>query len=117
MPGHRERVRGNVRRAAVPYGYTVVTWTCGSVLIGTHGPPDMWDAYLFLAGACLAYGVLWLLAGAGDSPEDGTRAHGSVVAAAVALGCGGGTAHVLDGRIAFAAVSFVATLVYLTVRH
>jgi hypothetical protein len=100
----------------VPYGYTVVTWTSGGVLISTHGPPTVLDAYLFLGGACLGFALLWVLAGKGEVMGREPGPVGSVFAAAVALGCGGAVAHLVHGRAAYALVSFAATVAYLVAR-
>jgi hypothetical protein len=109
----------NVRRAALPYGYTVVTWTTGGVLIHHHGPPDLLQAYLFLLGAGLGLGLIALAAGT-DTDRDPGPAHrsviGSVLAAGVALGAGGVLAGAISGQVAYFAVAFAATLAYFVTR-
>ena len=115
----RSRFFTNVRRAALPYGYTVVTWTTGGVLIHHHGPPNLLQAYLFLIGAGLALTMIALAAGT-DSDRDPGPAHrsviGSVLAATAALGAGGGLAGAISGQAAFFIVGFTATLVYFVTR-
>jgi hypothetical protein len=112
----RERLRSSVRQAAVPYGFTVVIWTSGGVLIETHGAPNVLDAYLFLAGACGAVALASAIAGRGTAagPHRGSLASG--VAAAVALGCAALVAHAVSGEIAYFLVGLVAALVYFVAR-
>jgi hypothetical protein len=119
MNRHRERLRWSVRNAALPYGYTVVTWTSGGVLIATHGAPDLLNAYLFLAGACGAFAlVAWFARGGGDHPDPAQRPGPvtSAIAASAALGCAGAVANTLPGRPAYMLVSLLGTLVYFVVR-
>ena len=109
----------NVRRAALPYGYTVVTWTTGGVLINHQGPPDLLQAYLFLFGAGLALGLVALSAGTETDRDPGPPHRGvigSVLAAAVALGVGGALGSAIAGDIAFFLVAFSATVAYFVTR-
>ena len=101
MPSRRDRLRWSVDRAAVPYGFTVVLWTSGGVLIERHGAPDLLQAYLFLAGACGAVALAALLAGRGDADGAERGPLASAVGAAVGLGCAGVVAHAVSGDVAY----------------
>jgi hypothetical protein len=63
-------VRGDdVRRAfatmvsssAAPYGYTLTVWSTGALLMHFRHAPSVWEVFLFLAGAVVAFAALWLL--------------------------------------------------------
>lgn len=47
-----------LRSAVIPYGYTVTIWASGAYLISLRGIPNGWQAFAFVAGATLAFGVL-----------------------------------------------------------
>jgi hypothetical protein len=103
-----------MRSAALPFGYTLVTWTSGGVLIYRHGPPSLLEAYLFMLGALAGFGAAVLLAGrGGDAEIGGGMASGA--GAIVALGCAGAAAA-LPGRLAYFVVALVSSLVYYLVR-
>ena len=119
---YRSAQRRVVGGAAVPYGYTVVTWTSGGVLIESHGAPDLGGAFLFLAGAAVGFGAVAALGGTGSethevSAEIDRRGVGvsSAVAAAAGLGLSAGAAQFVDGAPAFAIVAFLATAAYFLV--
>jgi len=119
---YRSALRRVVGGAAVPYGYTVVTWTSGGVLIESHGAPDLGGAFLFLAGAAVGFGAVAALGGTGSethevSAEIDRRGVGvsSAVAAAAGLGLSAGAAQFVDGAPAFAIVAFLATAAYFLV--
>ena len=59
---YRERLRGTVGSSAAPYGYTLATWTTGSVLTNAHGMPDALAALAFMAGAVLGFAFVGTLA-------------------------------------------------------
>jgi hypothetical protein len=115
----RQRLAGSVRRAALPYGYTVVTWTSGGVLIHEHGPPDLLSAYLVLFGSGLALGLIALAAGAhtqdADAPPRESVA-ASLLAGAAALGVAGLCAGAIHGRVAYFLVGLAGSLVYFVLR-
>jgi uncharacterized membrane protein len=60
---------GSLRRAfatmvsasAAPYGYTLTVWSAGALLIHFRGSPKVWEVFLFLTGAVVAFAALWLL--------------------------------------------------------
>jgi uncharacterized membrane protein SirB2 len=47
---------------AAPYGYTLAIWSCGAVLLRSHGTPSFADTLLFVAGAIAGFNLLGLLA-------------------------------------------------------
>ena len=58
---YRDGLTTTLAGAAIPYGYTLVVWSSGSVVAEHHGPPDLWDIALFFAGASAAYALLRLV--------------------------------------------------------
>ena len=115
----RADVGTSLRRAALPWGYTIVTWTSGGVVIHTHGPPTLLTAYLFLLGALLALGAVALAAGSETRERDvpaWREVGASGVAALLALGAAGAVAEAVHPGVAYFLVGFVATLVYFPTR-
>lgn len=51
-----------VPASATPYGYTLAIWSCGALLLRSHGTPSLADILLFLAGAIAGFNVLGALA-------------------------------------------------------
>ena len=47
-----------LRSAVIPYGYTVTVWASGAYLISLRGLPSGLEAFAFVVGATLAFGVL-----------------------------------------------------------
>ena len=101
-------------RTVLPFGFPVVMWTTGGVLIAHHGAPTLFEAYLFLAGAVVGFGAVAPLAG-GRPAAEFREGVASAVGAAVALGCGGACASI-PGRAAYFAVALVSTLAYYLAR-
>ncbi|MDQ3241051.1 MAG: hypothetical protein M3515_01825 [Actinomycetota bacterium] len=122
MSAYRRSLRRVVAGAAIPYGYTVLVWTSGGVLIETHGPPSAASAFLFLGGAVLAFAAVSLLGGAGpENAEDSADPDGrwtglsSGIAAAVGLGAAVIVAYVFESSLAFPLAALLATALYLVV--
>ena len=46
---YRDGLTTTLAGAAIPYGYTLVVWSSGSVVAEHHGLPDLWDIALFFA--------------------------------------------------------------------
>lgn len=122
MSAYRRSLRRVVAGAAIPYGYTVLVWTSGGVLIETHGPPSAASAFLFLGGAVLAFAAVSLLGGAGpENAEDSADLDGrwaglsSGIAAAVGLGAAVIVAYVFASSLAFPLAALLATALYLVV--
>jgi len=108
--------------ASIPYGYTVVVWTSGGVLIQTHGPPSAGSAFLFLGGAVLAFAAVSGLAGAGPEVAETSadldgRWVGTSSGIAAAIGLGGAVvvAGVFESSVAFPLAALLATALYLLV--
>lgn len=51
---YRDGLATTLAGAAIPYGYTLVVWSSGSVVGERHGSPDLWEIALFFAGASAA---------------------------------------------------------------
>lgn len=122
VSAYRHGLRRVMGGAAVPYGYTVVVWTSGGVLIHTHGPPSPASAFLFLGGAVLAFVAVSLLGGAGtEAVESSAELDGrwaglsSGIAAAVGLGGAVIVAGVFESSLAFPLGALLATAMYLLV--
>ncbi len=122
MSAYRRSLRRVVAGAAIPYGYTVLVWTSGGVLIETHGPPSAASAFLFLGGAVLAFAAVSLLGGAGpENAEDSADLDGrwaglsSGIAAAVGFGGAVIVAYVFESSFAFPLAALLATALYLVV--
>ena len=100
--------------AAIPYGYTLVVWSSGSLVADHHRRPDVWDVALFAAGAAAGYALLRMLARRGDvHPPEGIGEHGLARAAAVqaaaiaaAVAIAGAVAY-LHGVAAWAVAPFL----------
>jgi hypothetical protein len=110
----RSALRSTLRPAAVPFGYTLVTWTSGGVLIHRHGAPSLLDAYLFLLGALAGFATATLIAGRGEETETGGGL-ASGLGAVVALACAGAAAAI-PSQFAFFAVALASSVVYYGVR-
>lgn len=50
-----------VRRAGVPYGYTLTIWAAGALCIRRFGLPDLAEVFLFVGGGTIGYGSLALV--------------------------------------------------------
>ncbi len=48
--------------SATPYGYTLAIWSCGALLLRSHGTPSFADSLMFVAGAIVGFNVLGVLA-------------------------------------------------------
>jgi hypothetical protein len=51
-----------VPASAAPYGYTLAIWSCGAVLLRSHGTPSFADTLMFVAGAIAGFNLLGLMA-------------------------------------------------------
>jgi hypothetical protein len=50
-----------VSASAAPYGYTITVWSTGALLIHFRHLPQVWEVFLFVAGAVGAFASLWLI--------------------------------------------------------
>lgn len=60
MYEYRRNLRAALGASAGPYGYTLTIWTTGAVLIHAFGMPSPLDAFLFMAGAVVAFAFVGL---------------------------------------------------------
>ena len=107
--------------SAAPYGYTLVIWSSGAVLLSTHGTPSVGKVFLFIAGALLAFTLLGLamrseLAGAERIERRGDRVLAGTLDW-IAVGAGVGLVALISsisGWMAWPLGAFAATIVYFT---
>jgi len=117
-----------LRSAVIPYGYTVTIWAPGAYLISLRGIPNGWQAFAFVAGATLAFGVLAAVSqrlpgAAGDevAPPIHPDSHHPIFAAGLhiaAVGIAFAAATLVDGLLldwAWFFGSFAVTIIYLLV--
>lgn len=115
-----------LRASVIPYGYTVTIWASGAYLIKLQGPPTIWEAFAFVSGAILAFGVLASLAtrlphrrGSKEAPRLHPEPARPLLAAGlhiVAVGLALASATAVDlvfGDFAWLLASFAATTIYL----
>lgn len=120
-PSFRHALAAAAAQAAIAYGYTLTIWSTGAVLMDIDGKPRIADAFLFIAGAVIAFLMVALIAthGLGDFESTGSRkgtlVTGSlhVVSAGVAVGCSTIVGEILSGDKVWPFASFAATLAYL----
>jgi len=60
--GLRSSLATVVPASAAPYGYTLAIWSCGAVLLRSHGAPSLADTAMFVAGAIAGFNLLGLVA-------------------------------------------------------
>jgi hypothetical protein len=109
-----------VSASAAPYGYTLTVWSAGALLIHFRGSPKVWEVFLFLTGAVVAFAALWLL-GRGAIEETHPVSKQSVRALAGALdlfavGLAVGAAALMSMIPSWAAwpvTALVATAIYM----
>jgi hypothetical protein len=117
---YAEGLRTTLAGAAIPYGYTLVVWSSGSVVAERHGAPDVWDVVLFVSGASFGYALLRVLVRhAAIRDARGVGEYGAIETAAVqvaAIACAvAGAAAIarISGVVPWTLAPFVATVVYL----
>jgi hypothetical protein len=103
-----------------PYGYTLSTWTTGSVLINSNGIPSTLDALMFMVGAVVAFALVGTIAFGGISArfreeprESALWGNFHFLSVGLAIGAAALLAHYLHGRIAWPVASFFSTIAYL----
>ncbi|MBA3610593.1 MAG: hypothetical protein H0W54_04135 [Rubrobacter sp.] len=103
-----------------PYGYTLATWTTGSVLINYNGIPSTLDALMFMAGAVTAFALVGTIAFGGVSArfkeeprESALWGNFHFLSVGLSIGAAALLAHYLHGRFAWPLISFVSTIAYL----
>jgi len=60
--GLRSSLATIIPATAAPYGHMLAIWSCGAVLLRSHGTPSFGDTLLFVAGAIAGFNLLGLLA-------------------------------------------------------
>jgi hypothetical protein len=58
----RAGLKGATASAALPYGFTLATWTAGAVVSHERGIPTALYAFLFMFGAVVAFVLISLIA-------------------------------------------------------
>jgi hypothetical protein len=109
-----------VSTSAAPYGYTLTIWSSGALLIHFRRSPAVWEVFLFVAGAVVAFAALWLL-GRGPiesaRPVSGQSAHalaGALDLFAVGVAVGAATLlAMIPSWVAWPGTSLGATAVYM----
>lgn len=108
--------------SAAPYGYTLTVWSTGALLIHFRHLPKVWEIFLFIAGAVVAFATLWLAGRATierSQPIERSQAHaltGAIDLFAVGLAVGAAALiAMIPAWVAWPLDSFAATAVYLAV--
>lgn len=117
-----------LRSAVIPYGYTVTIWASGAYLISLQGLPSGIEAFAFVAGATLAFGVLASLSqrrpGSIEEPmvapihPDSRHPLFAAGLHIAAVGLAFGAATLIDsalGNFAWFLGSFAVTFIYLLI--
>ena len=109
-----------VGSAAVPYGYTLTTWSTGALLLHGEGAPDTAEVLLFVLGAIGAFASIGAVARAGLPRQfrgwpKNVVVLGSMHFASIglALAAVSAASAALDGRLAWMLGSFGATAAFL----
>jgi hypothetical protein len=117
-----------LRSAVIPYGYTVTVWASGAYLISLRGLPSGLEAFAFVGGATLAFGVLASMSQWRPGPIDEPTiapihpdSRHPLFAAGLhiaAVGLAFGAATLIDrllGNLAWFLASFAVTFIYLLI--
>jgi hypothetical protein len=120
---YRAHLQTTVASSAAPYGYTLTIWTTGAVTTHARGVPSTWEALLLLAGAVSGFAFTAALAHGSATDTFSTHEHRAIrlwagfhlVSVGSAIGVAAAIAHVLESPIAWLAVGFAATVMYLLV--
>lgn len=109
-----------VSTSAAPYGYTLTVWSSGALLIHFRGAPAVWEVFLFLVGAIVAFAALWLLGHRPIERSDPISHHSARALAGAldlfAVGVAVGAAALISmipGWIAWPLTSLGSTALYL----
>lgn len=110
-----------VSASAAPYGYTISIWSTGAMLIHFRGDPNVWQIFLFAAGAIAGYAILGALArvilrGAKPLRSEPAKVEAGMfdwIAVGVSVGAAALIAQI-PGWVAWPLASGVVTLLYIT---
>lgn len=120
MRRFRDGLATTLAGAAIPYGYTLVVWSTGSVLADAHGSPDVVRVVMFVAGAAGGYALLRLVSTRGEvhgikgisrNLFRAMATQGLAISAAVAVAV---LIAKLWGLIGWPLAPFLSTVAYLT---
>jgi hypothetical protein len=112
-----------VASSAAPYGYTLTIWTSGAVTTHARGLPTTWEALLLLAGAVCGFAISAALAYGSATETFSSHDHRPIrlwagfhlVSVGSAIGVSTAIAHMVENPVAWLAVGFAATAIYLLV--
>ncbi len=120
---YREKLRTTVGSSAAPYGYTLATWTTGTVLTHALGIPDTLAALAFMVGAVLGFAFVGVLAfggvakhfdrDEGDTPLIWGSFH--FFSVGLAIGVAAVIAYYVESFVAWPLAAFLSTITYLLV--
>jgi hypothetical protein len=109
-----------VSSSAAPYGYTLTVWSSGALLMHFRHAPAVWEVFLFLAGAVIAFAGLWLFGrGPIEQSDPVSRQSARALAGALdlfAVGAAVGAAALLSmipSWVAWPLTSLGATALYM----
>jgi len=110
-----------VSASAAPYGYTLTIWTSGAVTTHARGVPSTGDALLLLGGAVLGFAFTAALAYGSARDVFSSHEHGGVqlwggfhlISVGAAIAVSTAIAHFVEAPVAWLAVGFAATSIYL----
>jgi len=109
-----------VSSSAAPYGYTLTVWSSGALLIHFRHAPTVWEVFLFLFGAVVAFAALWLFCrGPIEASDPVSQQSARALAGALdlfAVGAAVGTAALLSmipSWVAWPLTSLGATTIYM----
>lgn len=126
--GFEDSLNSTLLSSVVPYGYTVTTWASGAYLIKLRGAPTIWEAFLFVSGAIVAFAILASAsqrARKGRPPAPPVQLHPEsphllfaaglhIAAVGLSLGAAAAVDHLL-GNFAWFLGSFAVTTIYLSI--
>jgi hypothetical protein len=120
MRRYRDGLATTLAGAAIPYGYALVVWATGSLVLERHGSPDVWNIVGFAAGAAVGYAILRVPARHGEVfraagiARRGMIRGGAIHAVSIGVGiaAAAGLAH-LSSAAAWPLAPLVSTALYL----
>ncbi len=115
-------LRTAVGASGAPYGYTLMTWTTGALLVHARGLPTTLNALLFMVGAVVAFGFVGSLAFGGVRARFQEQPRRSALwgnfhffSVGAAIGIAALIARFIDNDMAWPLTPFFGTVVYLLV--
>jgi hypothetical protein len=122
-PEYVQGLRTGIRNNSTAYGYSILATVAFAALSSRAGSPELLDLFLFVAGGCLGFGLVEVVASRGFRDQlRGDRSDVVVIGSAIdLLSVAAGLAAVVGvtalagGRVAWLAGPLTATVVYLLV--